>query len=182
MEHVAFTERVGVNNRTQIVSTLGLMWHNILCGVPSAVRRLHAPLCRLVGSVMYLAVEGGGAVAETDDRKRVDEDFTEDPRYAASRREMIISFVYFGVYTFVLIAVAWVIGGGKDADEIGFILGFPDWFFWSAFVGGLLFSVVPYFLVKYFFEDMPLSASGEDSEAGEDESSERPSTEASPQG
>lgn len=122
-------------------------------------------------------------MAETGDRNlAAEEDFTEDPRYAASQREMIISFVYFGAYTFVLIAVAWVIGGGKDADEIGFILGFPDWFFWSAFVGGLLFSFVPYFLVKYFFEDMPLSASGEDPEAGEYESPERPSGEASPQG
>jgi uncharacterized membrane protein YhdT len=110
----------------------------------------------------------GGAVAETNERTRaVEEDFTEDPRYAASRREMIISFVYFGIYTFVLIGVAWVIGGGKDADEIGFVLGFPDWFFWSAFVGGAIFSIIPYFLVRYWFEDMALSASGEDSEVEE---------------
>lgn len=122
-------------------------------------------------------------MAETSERTlAAEEDFTEDPRYAASRREMIISFVYFGVYTFALIGIAWVIGGGKDADEIGFILGFPDWFFWSAFVGGLIFSVIPYFLVQFFFEDMPLSASGEDSEVEEYESPERPSGEASPQG
>ncbi len=107
-------------------------------------------------------------MAGTSERTRVtEEDFTEDPRYAASRREMIISFVYFALYTFVLIAVAWLIGGGKDANEIGFVLGFPDWFFWSAFVAGLIFSVIPYFLVKYWFEDMPLSASGEDSELEE---------------
>jgi hypothetical protein len=43
-------------------------------------------------------------------------------------------------------------------------------------------SLIPYFLVKYFFEDMPLSASGEDSEVEEYESPERPSGEASPQG
>ena len=122
-------------------------------------------------------------MAETFERERgAEDDFTEDPRYAASRREMIISFVYFGIYTFVLIAVAWVIGGGKDADEIGFVLGFPDWFFWSAFVGGAIFSVIPYFLVRYWFQDMPLSASGEDSEVEEYESPERPSGEASPQG
>ena len=103
-------------------------------------------------------------MAEASERTRaVEDDFTEDPRYEASRKEMIISFVYFGVYTFVLIAVAWVMGGGKDANEIGFILGFPDWFFWSAFVGGAIFSVIPYFLVRYWFADMPLSASGEDS-------------------
>jgi uncharacterized membrane protein YhdT len=94
---------------------------------------------------------------------------------------MIISFVYFGVYTFVLIGVAWLIGGGKDADEIGFILGFPDWFFWSAFVGGAIFGVIPYFLVKYWFTDMPLSASGDDSEVGEYEPPERRSGESSPQ-
>ena len=121
-------------------------------------------------------------MAETSERTRaVEDDFTEDPRYAASHREMIISFVYFGVYTFALIGIAWVIGGGKDADEIGFILGFPDWFFWSAF-GGLILSVIPYFLVKFWFEDMPLTASGEDSEVEEYESPERPSEEASPQG
>ena len=107
-------------------------------------------------------------MAETSERERgAEDDFTEDPRYAASRREMIISFVYFGFYTFVLIAVAWVIGGGKDADEIGFVLGFPDWFFWSAFVGGAIFSVIPYFLVRYWFQDMPLSASGDDSDVEE---------------
>jgi uncharacterized membrane protein YhdT len=121
-------------------------------------------------------------VSETRERTgAIEEDFTEDPRYAASRREMIISFVYFGVYTFVLIGVACLIRGGKDADEIGFILGFPDWFFWSAYVGGAIFSVVPYFLVKYWFVDMPLSASGEDSEVGEYESPERRSGEPSPQ-
>jgi hypothetical protein len=44
-------------------------------------------------------------VAETSERTRAaEEDFTEDPRYAASRREMIISFAYFGT--------AWVIGHG----------------------------------------------------------------------
>jgi uncharacterized membrane protein YhdT len=140
-------------------------------------------LCGLVRSVAYLAVEGGGAVAMTGDGERaVGEDFAEDPRYVASRREMIISFVFFGVYTFVLIGVAWMIGGGKDADEIGFVLGFPDWFFWSAFVGGLIFSVIPYFLVKFWFEDMPLGASGDDSEAGESEPPERRSGEPTPRG
>ena len=53
-------------------------------------------------------------MAETSERTlAAEEDFTEDPRYAASHREMIISFVYFGVYTFALIGIAWVIGGGQ---------------------------------------------------------------------
>jgi hypothetical protein len=71
----------------------------------------------------YLALDGGEAVAETSERTRAaEEDFTEDPRYAASRREMIISFAYFGLYTFVLIGIAWVIlnlqGKGFQALEI----------------------------------------------------------------
>jgi hypothetical protein len=70
-------------------------------------------------------------VSETRERTgAIEEDFTEDPRYAASRREMIISFVYFGVYTFVLIGVAWLIGEAKTPTRSA-----SSWAFRTGFSG-----------------------------------------------
>ena len=70
-------------------------------------------------------------MAETSERTQaIEEDFTEDPRYAASRREMILSFVYSGVYTFALIGIAWVIGGAKTPTRSA-----SSWDFRTGFSG-----------------------------------------------
>ncbi|MQA88226.1 MAG: DUF997 family protein [Streptosporangiales bacterium] len=95
---------------------------------------------------------------------RTHEGWTEDPRYSVSNREFVITAAFFVVYTVVTIGVAWLLGGGKDADEIGIVWGFPAWFFWSTLVLGAAFCVVPYFIVRYLFTDMSLEADPEELE------------------
>ena len=92
------------------------------------------------------------------DRPSVHDEWTEDLRYRVSNKEAVITAGFFLAYIVLTIGTAWLIGGNRDIDEIHFVLGFPDWLFWSTFVLGSLFCVVPYLLVKRFFTDMPLDA------------------------
>lgn len=84
------------------------------------------------------------------------EDFEEDPRYRVSQREAWLCFGYWAAYTACAVAVAWLLGH-RDASEIGFVLGFPDWFFWSAIGVTAVFAVVvPYLMVRLAFTDVDL--------------------------
>jgi uncharacterized membrane protein YhdT len=94
----------------------------------------------------------------SSDPRPADDGWTEDPRYRVSNREALIAAAFFVAYIVATIGTAWLLGGNKTIDEIGFVLGFPDWLFWSTFVLGALFCVVPYFLIKSFFTEMPLDA------------------------
>jgi uncharacterized membrane protein YhdT len=93
----------------------------------------------------------------TRERRRLPDDFEEDPRYRVSVKEAWIVLAYWLVFTVVVTAVAWVLGGNRSADEITFVLGFPAWFFWSGIVASLALSIVPIFLVRSFFTDLPLA-------------------------
>ncbi|WP_109471560.1 YhdT family protein [Ornithinimicrobium cavernae] len=92
-------------------------------------------------------------------------DFEEDPRYAASVREAWIAGAYWVVYTIVVTAVAWTLGYGKAAEEIRYVLGFPEWFLWSAGVATLVFCLIPYVLIRRYFVEVSLSPHGEDGDA-----------------
>lgn len=86
----------------------------------------------------------------------VAEDFEEDPRYRVSQREALMCFAYWVAYTACAVTVAWLLGN-RDASEIGFVLGFPDWFFWSAIGVTAVFAVVvPYLMVRLAFTDIDL--------------------------
>jgi uncharacterized membrane protein YhdT len=97
----------------------------------------------------------------SSESRHADDGWTEDPRYRVSNREALIAASFFVVYIVATIGTAWLIGGDKGIEEIGFVFGFPDWLFWSTFVLGGVFCVVPYFLIKRFFTDMPLDADSE---------------------
>jgi uncharacterized membrane protein YhdT len=95
-----------------------------------------------------------------------DVSFEEDPRYAASSREALVAVAYWLAFTVAVVGLAWGIGGGKDAHEMSFVLGFPAWFFWSCIVATFVFCAVPYVLVKRYFIDVPLSADPEEASSG----------------
>lgn len=90
-----------------------------------------------------------------------DAGFEEDPRYRTAKRELAIALAYWLAFTVAVTATAWLLGGGKTADELTFVLGFPAWFFWSVPVTCLVFSGIAYVLVRRFFTDVPLSADGD---------------------
>lgn len=87
-----------------------------------------------------------------------DQEWTEDPRYAISRKELVVTIVYFAVYTVAMIGLAWLLGGNDSLRDVHYVLGFPAWFFWSTLVLGGVFCIVPYFVVKAFFTDVSLEA------------------------
>jgi uncharacterized membrane protein YhdT len=99
------------------------------------------------------------------ERRRLPDDFEEDPRYRVSVKEAWIVLVYWLVFTVVVTVVAWMLGGNRSVEEITFVLGFPAWFFWSGIVATLALSVVPIFLVRSLFTDVPLA---EDADANTD--------------
>lgn len=83
-------------------------------------------------------------------------DFEEDPRYRVSQREALVCLAYWVSFTALAVAVAWIMGN-RDASEIDFVLGFPDWFFWSAMGVTIVFAtIVPYLMVRLFFTDIDL--------------------------
>lgn len=45
---------------------------------------------------------------------------------------------------------------GNDSTKYKYILGFPEWFFYSCIVGYIAITVILWIVVKYFFKDIPL--------------------------
>jgi len=83
-------------------------------------------------------------------------DFEHDPRYQVAQREALLSVGYWVIYTAGTVIIAWTLGH-RDPTEVGFILGFPDWFFWSIIAfAGFMALVVPYLMVKFGFTDIDL--------------------------
>lgn len=87
---------------------------------------------------------------------RIPHDFEEDPRYRVSVREARIVIAYWVLFTVVVTGIAWGLGGNRSADEITFVLGMPAWFFWSGVVASFVLALVPIFLVRSMFTDVPL--------------------------
>lgn len=88
-------------------------------------------------------------------------DFEEDPRYRVARRELIVALLYWLAFTVTISGVAWILGGGEKVQELDFIMGFPEWFFWSVPVTCFAFSAIAYVLVRTLFTDIPLDADGD---------------------
>lgn len=99
-----------------------------------------------------------------------DIEFEEDPRYAVANREAWWGIGYWAMFTAVITAVSWLMGGNKPAEDLQFVLGFPAWFFWSCLVGAAAMCVLPIFVIKRFFTDLPLSADGSDDDETEGDS------------
>ncbi|MDP8978600.1 MAG: YhdT family protein [Actinomycetota bacterium] len=100
-------------------------------------------------------------VTDRGDRP-VREDFEEDPRYRACGREMVVAVLFWAAHLLASIGVAWALGGGRPAGQVGLTLGLPSWFFWSGVVVAAVFSVLPVLIVKRFFTHVSIEAEQED--------------------
>ena len=87
-------------------------------------------------------------------------EFEEDPRYAQANHEALWAIGYWLAFTVVVTGLAWWLGYGKPAEELGFVLGFPTWFFWSVLVTSVVFSAVPPWIIRRYFKDVPLTRDG----------------------
>jgi len=77
------------------------------------------------------------------------------------------TLIVIGLY---LLFFAWwyltAFGFGDDPSEYGYILGFPEWFFYSCIVGYVGISVLLWICVRFFFTEIDLK---EGKEAGKDD-------------
>jgi len=78
-----------------------------------------------------------------------------DPRYDIAKREAIILLVLFLAYMVWWAAFAYGLGS-RDPSEYTFIMGFPDWFFYSCILGSVVFSLILILIIKLFFKEVPL--------------------------
>lgn len=85
------------------------------------------------------------------------EQYKPDPRFKIAHKEALIG-VALAIFNFI-----WWYGfayglGSRPPEEYTYILGLPDWFFYSCVVGFILMSVIVIIITKYVLKEVPLDA------------------------
>ncbi|MEM1510185.1 MAG: YhdT family protein [Zestosphaera sp.] len=80
---------------------------------------------------------------------------TNDPRFQIAKREAIILLALFVAYIVWWYAFAYGLGS-RDPTQYSYILGFPDWFFYSCVLSIPVFSLLLFIIIKVFFKEVPL--------------------------
>lgn len=76
------------------------------------------------------------------------------------KREAVITLVVFFIFFLWWFYFAYIYPP-KDVLKYKYILGLPDWFFYSCILGYLLLNTLIIFLVKFIFTDIDLEKEGE---------------------
>ena len=84
--------------------------------------------------------------------------FEEDPRYRQCNKEVLIVLVFFVVNVLIIGGISLLLGYKKPVDQIQIVGGFPAWFFYGCIIGTIVLSLIPFFMIRYFFKDMSLEA------------------------
>ena len=82
---------------------------------------------------------------------------TTDPRFKIAHKEALIG-VALAIFNFI-----WWFGfayglGSRPPEEYTYILGLPDWFFYSCVVGFVLMSALVIVITKFVLKEVPLDA------------------------
>jgi uncharacterized membrane protein YhdT len=81
----------------------------------------------------------------------------QDPRFKQANKEALLSLGAYGLYFLWWYCCAYGLGSG-DPDDYRYVLGMPEWFFYSCIVGCPLITVLLWALVRFKFKHMPLDA------------------------
>ncbi|WP_062353906.1 YhdT family protein [Bacillus kwashiorkori] len=90
--------------------------------------------------------------------------FSKDPRFKIAKKEALIG-VGLAIFNFL-----WWYGfayglGSRSPEQYRYILGFPDWFFYSC-IGGLgVMSILVIFAIKKFFKEVPFEEVSEEEQS-----------------
>ena len=84
-----------------------------------------------------------------------------DPRFKIAHREALIGVVLAIVHFIWWFGFAYGLGS-KPVEEYSYILGFPDWFFYSCIVGFVLVAITVILLVKFVLKDVSLEEEGDE--------------------
>jgi uncharacterized membrane protein YhdT len=82
-------------------------------------------------------------------------DKAEDKRYRQANREALLALGVYALYFVWWYGCAYGLGDG-DPEGYSFIMGLPEWFFYSCIVGYPLVVLALWLVVRFCFEDMPL--------------------------
>lgn len=72
---------------------------------------------------------------------------------AARRETLIIIGLYALFFVWWYVTAYWL--GDCDPSEYRYILGFPEWFFYSCIVGYIGISIILWIVIKMFFKELP---------------------------
>ncbi len=77
-----------------------------------------------------------------------------DPRFKTAHKEALTGVII------VLINFLWWFGfayglGSRSPEGYSYILGLPDWFFYSCVLGFIVITTLVIFVVKKFFKEIP---------------------------
>ena len=80
-----------------------------------------------------------------------------DPRFKIAHKEALIG-VGLAIFNFI-----WWYGfayglGSRPPEEYTYILGLPDWFFYSCVIGFILMSALVIVITKFVLKEVPLDA------------------------
>ena len=84
-----------------------------------------------------------------------------DPRFKIAHREALIGVVLAIVHFIWWFGFAYGLGS-KPVEEYSYILGFPEWFFYSCIVGFILVAITVIVLVKFVLKDVSLEEEGDE--------------------
>lgn len=84
-----------------------------------------------------------------------------DPRFKIAHREALIGVVLAVVHFIWWFGFAYGLGS-RPVEEYSYILGFPDWFFYSCIVGFFLVAMTVIVLVKFVLKDVSLDEEGDE--------------------
>ncbi|MEF2231676.1 MAG: YhdT family protein [Pseudodesulfovibrio sp.] len=80
-----------------------------------------------------------------------------DPRFRQANREALLALGAYALYFAWWYVCAYGLGSG-DPEEYAYVLGMPQWFFYSCVVGCPLITVLLWGIVRFGFRHMPLDA------------------------
>jgi len=81
----------------------------------------------------------------------------QDPRFRQANREALLALGAYALYFAWWYLCAYGLGSG-DPEEYVYVLGMPEWFFYSCVVGCPLITLLLWALVRFKFRHMPLDA------------------------
>ena len=81
--------------------------------------------------------------------------FKIDPRYIQANKEALLSLAVYALYFIWWYLTAYGLGD-DNPDNYSYILGFPEWFFYSSILGYPLITLTLWAVIRFGFKNMSL--------------------------
>lgn len=81
---------------------------------------------------------------------------SEDPLLRTARREMLVVVAFWLATLLYTVGYCYRFGYNRAAEELTFVLGFPDWIFWGIVVPWVVCFLFSLWFASFFMTDVPL--------------------------